>query len=52
MGKAWLHGCVVTQLEKEREIAKRYCEHGFTNRVIITVRQSSVNSTKILNSFV
>ena len=51
MGKAWLHGCVVTQLEKGREIAKRY-EHGFTNHVIITVRQSSVNSTKILNSFV
>lgn len=34
MGKAWLHGCVVTQLEIERKIANRSCEHGFTSHVI------------------
>ena len=41
----WLHVCVVSQLEKERTIANRYCENGFTSRAItrllgnITVRQ-------------
>ena len=34
MGKAWLHGCLVTQLEIERKIANRSCEHGFTSHVI------------------
>ena len=34
MGKAWLHGCVVTQLEIERKIANRSCEHGFMSYVI------------------
>ena len=31
---AWLHGCVVAQLEKERKSANRYCEHRFTSCVI------------------
>ena len=31
---AWLHRCVVTQLEKERKSANRYYEHGFTSCVI------------------
>ena len=60
--KAWLQGCVVTQLEKERKIANRSWEHdtnadGFSSRVIsvlallgnIEVRKSRVNSAKMLN---
>ena len=30
----WLHGHLVTQLEKERKIANRYCQHGSTSNVI------------------
>ena len=35
--KAWLHGCVFTQLEKDRKIANRYCVHGFTSHVMFSL---------------
>lgn len=45
MGKAWLHGCLVTQLEIERKIANRSCEHGFTSHVITRFAQKFYSST-------
>ena len=51
----WLHGHLVTQLEKERKIANRYCQHGSTSMLLlillgnITFQKFHVNSAKIWN---